>query len=869
MKFAPVVLLSLTSFLYSSQPSLLTVKEGMAKFDDRPLIFEPNLGQANWRVRFVARTPESTLYFTPQGVTVTLPKREHARAYFRVTFEGAASSPVIVGKRLLASKSNYLDAYRPARSISDIGNFGSVEYSNIYPGINVRYYGTCGRLENDFAILPGSNPSRVVLHFVGISGLQLSRNGDLNFSVNGIAMVQTTPSAYQVISGRKVKVAANYLLLGNDRIGFGLRNWDKRYPLVIDPILANSTYLGGNTQQDYSQGTTLPAQTVVTSISADLKQNVYITGITTAADFPVTSGAYRTDPTQVSVFHDDTVSQSGFVTKLGKFGELIYSTYLLDSIAAGSASPEGFVYVVKNGFDNFRGPGIGIDPGVQIVKLDQTGSHVLYSYNYAGSPSQVCNGICTWATGVSATYNGQVWIGGNNTEVALKTTPGAYQPSAPSGGANIDGFVARFDTTKTGNASLVAATYIGGSNGDDVVAAVATDIELGASHSPSIYDIANVVGTTSSSDFPHGADFNSGSTDSGFVAQISPDGQKLVYSTLLHDMVPTSVATRSVDIGYVGGWTTSITIPVGANAVQKHNAGGRDGFFLSFVTFLGGAITNATYIGGSKDDSVTGVGSFYDPDRGDWAQGLVGWTESSDFPTTPYAFQKTNPTLAGRSAFAAAYKFIDGSISPTLPIQYSYSSYVGPVASDPIFGVPSPAGMTLTNLSNAWIGGTTDSPHYPAKYSPVQSSLHGLQSGFASKIVVKTDLGVTAHANTTQVKNGDVMVYHIRAVNHGPDPASQATLMVSLVGPHTADRQLLGVKTSSKDASCPSANTSSIFCFLGPTGEMPPHAVYYVDVYMRALSKIPVTYPFFVNIGSQTQELITNDNKVSISITQP
>jgi Domain of unknown function DUF11 len=72
------------------------------------------------------------------------------------------------------------------------------------------------------------------------------------------------------------------------------------------------------------------------------------------------------------------------------------------------------------------------------------------------------------------------------------------------------------------------------------------------------------------------------------------------------------------------------------------------------------------------------------------------------------------------------------------------------------------------------------------------SSLHGLQSGFASKIVVKTDLGVTAHANTTQVKNGDVMVYHIRAVNHGPDPASQATLIVSLVGPHTADRQPAG-----------------------------------------------------------------------------
>jgi hypothetical protein len=179
--------------------------------------------------------------------------------------------------------------------------------------------------------------------------------------------------------------------------------------------------------------------------------------------------------------------------------------------------------------------------------------------------------------------------------------------------------------------------------------------------------------------------------------------------------------------------------------------------------------------------------------------------------------------------------------------------------------------MTMPNAWNSWIAGTTDSPNYPTKYLPVQASMHGLQSGFVSKIVGKVDLSVSAHAASTHVQRGDPIIYHIRVVNHGPDPAEGATLILQLVGPFAADRTLLAVKTSSKDAICPAASVFSIFCSFGPRNMMPPHSVYYVDVYMRATSKTPVTYPFFATFASDTQELTPDrvDNRVSLTVTQP
>jgi len=869
MKATVVILLVLNFHLAFAAVNHSQIRAlNQAKHRLLPLSFEPNRGQINPYVRFLSRTPDAAFFFSANELAIGLAKGGRDRTSFRVSFEGCTNLTALKGTKLLPSKSNYVDVDRPARSITGIENYAAVEYQNLYPGITVRYYGTQHKMEHDFRIVPGADPSTIKLQFHGITNLRKTQNGDLRFEVDGISMTQTLPVAYQVIATKKERVRADYVLLENNQVGFAVHNWDGKHLLVIDPILANSTYLGGDTEDNLTFGTSLTALTSVSSISSDSKQNVYITGTTTAIDFPVTSGAFQTTPSYVSQFHADTVSQSGFVTKLGKFGALIYSTYLLDSIASGSVSPDGFVYVAKNGFNNFNGPGDGIDPGVRIVKLNLDGSKILYDYTFAGSPTVDCSGICTQATSVAATFRGIVWIAGTNTEVPLKTTAGAYQATSPSGGANIDGFVLRLDTNKTGDASVMAASYIGGSNGDDTIASITVDRQDNAVPSGDS-DAGYFVGTTTSSDFPKKAEFNSGGTDTGFFAGISADGKRLIYSALLHDVQATSVTSQFISRLYVGGSTTSTTFPVSGGAVQKHNAGKRDGLFLAFSISPSGQGTMfySTYIGGSGDDAVTAVASIIDSNLAS-GQGAAGWTESLDFPTSPTAFAKVTPAPNGRAAFAVSITNID---IPQIDSFYRYSTYVGPVMNDTSFLRPSPAGMTMPNAWNEWIAGTTDSPNYPTKYLPVQSSMHGLQSGFVSKIVDKVDLTVSAHAASSQVQRGDPIIYHIRVVNHGPDPAEGATLIVSLVGPHSANRLFLGVKTSSKDASCPTANVDSIFCFFGPNNIMPPHTVYYVDVYMRATSKTPVSYPFFATFSSATQELTPDkaDNRVTLTVTQP
>jgi hypothetical protein len=817
----------------------------------------------------VSRTPDAAFFFSSCDLAVGLAKDRNRSTGFRIVFEGCSERPILKGQKAVPSKSNYLDLNKPSRSITGIENYAALEYLNLYPSINVSYYGTQRKMEHDFRIAPGGDPSVIRLQFYGIANLRKTTNGDLRFEVDNVPMTQTLPISYQLVNGHRKAVSVEYVLLGGNRVSFGVHNWDGKHLLVVDPILANSTYLGGDTQEDSSLGVTMPAQTSVSSISSDSKENVYITGTTSAIDFPVTKGAFQTTPNFLSQFHADTVSQSGFVTKLGKFGALIYSTYLLDSIAAGSVSPDGHVYVVKNGFDNFSGPGIGIDPGIRIVKLSLDGSKVLYDYRYAGASSVNCSGICTQATSIAATFRGIVWIGGTNTEVPLKTTPGAYQATSPSGGTNVDGFVLRLDTNKTGEASVAAASYIGGSNGDDRITSITVDRSDNAMPSGDS-DAGYFVGQTTSSEFPKRDEFNSGGTDTGFFAGISADGKRLIYSALLHDVQATSVSSQFNNRLYVGGSTTSTTFPVSGGAVQKHNAGKRDGLFLAFSIALSsgeGTMFYATYIGGSGDDAVTAVASIVDSHVA-FGQGAAGWTESLDFPTSSTAFTKVNPAPNGRAAFAMSITNID---TPIFQSFYRYSTYVGPVLNETPFLLPSPAGMTMPNAWNSWIAGTTDSPNYPTKYSPVQASMHGSQSGFVSKIVSKVDLELTAHANSSHVQRGDTMIYHVRVVNHGPDPAEAAELIVNLVGPNTANRIFLGVKTSSPNASCPNANSDSIFCFLGTNNTMPPHAVYYIDVYLRAMNKTPTSYPFFATLRSATQELTPDkaDDQISLTITQP
>src|SRR5262249_39060627 len=159
------------------------------------------------------------------------------------------------------------------------------------------------------------------------------------------------------IGAKKVAVAANWKLNDNNQLSLNLGNYDHAQPLTIDPVLAFSTHLGGDTGQDLSTGDTFPANTTTSFIALDSARNIYVAGTASATDFPTTAGAFDRTPNTQDVFHQDATTMSGFVSKFDKTGTiLIYSTFLRTQVDAMALDNTGHVYTAEARFDESPGP---------------------------------------------------------------------------------------------------------------------------------------------------------------------------------------------------------------------------------------------------------------------------------------------------------------------------------------------------------------------------------------------------------------------------------------------------------------------------------------------------------------------------------
>jgi hypothetical protein len=239
----------------------------------------------------------------------------------------------------LAGKSNYFIGNDPARWLTDIPNFGKVEYQNVYAGIDLVYYGNSQRqLEYDFVVHPGADPSVVQMGFDGASSLTLDNEGNLHLHTSGDDLVEHAPVVYQQVSGVRQPVSGAFTILSGNQIGFQIGNYDPTQPLYIDPVLSYSTYLGGS------------GNDLGNAIAVDSSYSAYVTGQTFSANFPTTTGAYQTG------LHG---SQDVFVTKLNPAGNApVYSTYL------GGTTNDS----------TEMGLGIAVDSGGYVVLTGQTSS---------------------------------------------------------------------------------------------------------------------------------------------------------------------------------------------------------------------------------------------------------------------------------------------------------------------------------------------------------------------------------------------------------------------------------------------------------------------------------------------------------------
>jgi hypothetical protein len=651
-----------------------------------PLVFEANRGQADAQAQFVAHGPGYTASLS--GGTAVL---GFGRAVLRLEPVGGNAAARAVGDDDHPGVAHYVRGASLDERIS-APTYRRVRYADVYPGIDLVYHGRSRRLEYDFVVAPGADPGRIRLAVEGAERVEVDAHADLVVHTAAGDLRQPRPVAYQEVAGTRRRVDADYLLDGEGRVHFRLGAYDPSRRLVIDPVIAFATYLGGTNDdaEEYFRG--------IVRVAVDGGGNVYLTGTTRSPDFPTTLGADRTLNGDVDIF----------VTKLSPTGDFVYSTYLggpCEDYARGIAvDAAGNAYVTGRVHAGM----CYLDPsgGALVAKLDPNGN-LVYATRLGGSLADSSIGRA-----IAVDADGHAYVTGVASTAShdFPVTDGAYRTTECANAIPIagDGFVAELSAD---GSTLLYSTFLCGS-GDDLPEAIAVD---GSGN-------AYVAGTTGSSDFPtvHPIQTTRGGGPvglTGFVSKLSPDGAALFYSTFFGGAGNTAITAIALDAGrnaYVTGETDSTDFPTTPGVLQER-PGKRlciDGCTDAFVTKIaasGSALVYSTYLYGELDDSgeaiaVDGAGNAY----------VVGTTVSLYFPILA-AFQHENRGLA--DAFVAK-------LSPDAT-RLVYSSYLGGrrFGSSAANGWDQGTGVALDAAGNAYLAGYTQSLDLPTTPGAAQPNL--------------------------------------------------------------------------------------------------------------------------------------------------
>ena len=658
----------------------------------RPLAFEANRGQADPQVRYLARGAGYTVFLTPTEAVVALGGRGNERAVVRVKPLGISPNSQLVPDAPLPGVANYSDASGTAPISAP--TYAKVRYAEVYPGVDLVYYGRPHELEYDFVVAKGADPARIALKLEGAERLELGAEGDLLVHTAAGLLRQPRPVVYQEIDGARRTVSADYVVGGDGRIGFRLGAYDRARPLVIDPILAWSTYLGGsNEESDWLWG-------AVYGIAIDANGNTYVTGSTTSVNFPTTAGA------------DTTLggSEDAFVTKLSPTGVVLYSTYLggscedLANDVAVDGGGNAYVTGRAHGSTCFA----GFRPGVLVAKLGPTGSP-LYSLVFGGMYADTSAGKA-----ITVDAQGRAYVTGIATASDFPTTPGAFRtvgcPDLGLPGYG-DGFVARVGV----GGALEYSTFLCGYGYDSP-----NDIARDAAGN------MIVAGTTTAGDFPTvnalqptSGVFPTGTT--GFVSKLNAAGTQLLFSTYLGGTINDTLNGLAVDGQgnvYVTGETESDDFPTtpGVFQPQRGNLFCLDTLctdaFVAKISATGNALVYSTYLYGENDDggakiSVDTAGNAY----------VVGRTSSLYFPIRD-AFQATQHVRGPWDAFVTK-------LSPD-GARVVYSSYLGGSGgASPLQGADEGVAIAIDGAGVAYVAGSTKSFDFPTTPGAFQPAIGG------------------------------------------------------------------------------------------------------------------------------------------------
>ena len=761
-----------------TQPGLIA-----RQYADLPLSFEANQGQAESNANFLSRGSGYSLYLTGDAAVLALcqaaqgaagrdagfpadrSRRSATCSALRMQLEGADGRAKPAGEDRLPGTVNYFIGNDPARWHADIPTYAKVRYRNIYPGIDLVYYGNHGELEYDFVVAPGADAKNIRLRLDGATQVRRAANGDLVVRAEGVEARFRRPEIYQVVEGRRVPVRGGFAPAADGEVRFRLGRYDRGRALIIDPVLEYSTFLGG------SGGASASA------IAVDASGNVYVTG-QAGLGFPATPGALQTTDNAVQSSIDD----NAFVAKLNAGGTaLVYATYLGGSgnstpnqfgdggnaiavDAAGNAYVTGFTWstdfpVTQGAFQTTNLGAADNASNAFIAKLNPSGTALVYSTYLGGSgtPASSDYDAGDSGNGIALDASGNAYVAGETYSTDFPVTPGALQTVNNEGQGQLelpDGFVTKINPEGT---ALVYSTYLGGNGGatgrgyGDFSRAVAVDADGNA----------YVTGEASSTNFPvtpgavQAASQNSGSGVNAFVTKLNATGTAVAASTYLGGGNGDTGAAIAVDAAgniYVAGFTGSQNFPVTAGAFQTALPGPGDGF----VTKLNSSATTlmySTFLGGSGGDYNPPFTNLIGP-IGDAAEGLaidsegdayvVGTTASTNFPVTPDAFQAADGAAKGtcKNAFLAELK-PDGS-------GLLYSTYLGGNCNGYGFnGVGDTAsGVALDASGNVYLTGSAHSGNFPVTNGAFQTAFEGSAGILGSPNAFITKFEISAEPDT-------------------------------------------------------------------------------------------------------------------------
>lgn len=561
-----------------------------------PVSLIENRGQIDSRVLYYVQDPGRSVFFTKEGYTLRISQKKNEVKSHSVKVELAdAATERVESLQQSAATVGYFKGLR--KNWKTVAVHSKIGYVRPWPGIDVAYDGSSGKIESIYTVAPYADPNRIRLRYTGQDSLHLDENGNLVYSTSVGEIMETAPVAWQVINGQHQSVETSFQILSDNTVGFQVAAYDQEYALTIDPTLTYATYIGGGGSEDGQD------------MALDSVGNVYITGPTTSTDFPVAVGpdtsynggsqdifVAKLNPTGTSLLYAGYIGGSGYDS-----GVSIAVDNAGNAFVAGVTSSTDFPVIVGPDL-TFNSPADGTRDAF-VTKINSAGTALIYSGYIGGSGDDA-------SYGVDVDSSSNAYLTGY-TFSSQSSFPVTLGPDTTHNGGE-DAFIAKVNSS---GSALVYAGYIGGDSAD-------TGWGIAVDNAGNAY----VGGSTGSGEgsFPVvvGPDLTYNGIRDAFVTKVTPSGSSLVYSGYVGGAGLDEGWGMAVDgLGgvYVTGRTRSLedTFPVNVGPDLTFNGptGGFDGY-IAKINPSGAGLSYAGYIGGVEDDrgfgvAVDGIGNAY------------------------------------------------------------------------------------------------------------------------------------------------------------------------------------------------------------------------------------------------------------------